>query len=196
MYAQVVLFAGFDPLDVIAPFEVLSAGSDAVGGELIVELVAAEGPGELFMTAITGTWDVKLEDTAGGEHVTWRQSVTKPMRLNLVFDVTVVGDTLSGHSRAGNLPRTQVNGRRYCLRPRPRRRRRTSCTREPAGVGVRWPRRRAHAGTAPPDPGSHQPQPAYPNVPCQFSAGTRRCSANQSTVARSASSWAVRVRKS
>jgi hypothetical protein len=38
------LFDGFDPLDVIAPFEVLAAGSDAVGGELEVELVSAEGP--------------------------------------------------------------------------------------------------------------------------------------------------------
>ncbi|KWX21127.1 glutamine amidotransferase [Mycolicibacterium wolinskyi] len=44
MYAQILLFDGFDPLDVIAPFEVLSAGSDSIGGELIVELVAAEGP--------------------------------------------------------------------------------------------------------------------------------------------------------
>lgn len=43
MHAQLVLFDGFDPLDVIAPFEVLSAGSDAVGGDLIVELVSAEG---------------------------------------------------------------------------------------------------------------------------------------------------------
>ncbi len=39
-----MLFDGFDPLDVIAPFDVLVAGSDAVGGELIVELVSAEGP--------------------------------------------------------------------------------------------------------------------------------------------------------
>lgn len=44
VHAQIVLFDGFDPLDVIAPFEVLVAGSDAVGGELVVELVSAEGP--------------------------------------------------------------------------------------------------------------------------------------------------------
>ena len=44
VHAQIVLFDGFDPLDVIAPFEVLAAGSDAVGGELDVELVSAEGP--------------------------------------------------------------------------------------------------------------------------------------------------------
>lgn len=40
---QILLFDGFDPLDVIAPFEVLVAGSDAVGGDLVVELVSAEG---------------------------------------------------------------------------------------------------------------------------------------------------------
>ena len=44
MDAQIVLFDGFDPLDVVAPYEVLVAGSDAVGGELHVELVSAEGP--------------------------------------------------------------------------------------------------------------------------------------------------------
>ncbi|WP_208719826.1 DJ-1/PfpI family protein [Amycolatopsis circi] len=43
--AQFVLFDGFDPLDVIAPFEVLSAGSDFLGGKLAVELVSADGPG-------------------------------------------------------------------------------------------------------------------------------------------------------
>ncbi|SFO51620.1 DJ-1/PfpI family protein [Amycolatopsis rubida] len=38
--AQFVLFDGFDPLDVVAPYEVLSAS-----GELAVELVSADGPG-------------------------------------------------------------------------------------------------------------------------------------------------------
>lgn len=47
MHAQIVLFDGFDPLDVIAPFEVLAFGSDVLGGELIVELVSAEGPREV-----------------------------------------------------------------------------------------------------------------------------------------------------
>lgn len=45
MHAQIVLFDGFDPLDVVAPYEVLVAGSDAVNGELVVDLVAATGPG-------------------------------------------------------------------------------------------------------------------------------------------------------
>ncbi|MEV4316662.1 DJ-1/PfpI family protein [Actinocrispum sp. NPDC049592] len=38
MLAQVVLFDGFDPLDVIAPYEVLASGG------VEVELVSAEGP--------------------------------------------------------------------------------------------------------------------------------------------------------
>ena len=48
----------------------------------------------------------------GDPHVTWRQKVTKPMRLNLDFEVTVTGNTMTGHSRAGRLPRTTVTGRR------------------------------------------------------------------------------------
>jgi hypothetical protein len=34
------------------------------------------------------------------------------MRLNLGFDVIVSGDTMTGHSRAGRLPRTHVTGQR------------------------------------------------------------------------------------
>ncbi|MFB9905692.1 DJ-1/PfpI family protein [Allokutzneria oryzae] len=47
MHAQVVLFDGFDPLDVIAPYEVLNAGGIAAAGALTVELVSAEGPREV-----------------------------------------------------------------------------------------------------------------------------------------------------
>ncbi|MEV4543213.1 DJ-1/PfpI family protein [Micromonospora echinaurantiaca] len=57
---QIVLFDGFDPLDVIAPFEVLSAGSDAAGGALAVELVAAEGVREV----VSGTRGLTLRATA------------------------------------------------------------------------------------------------------------------------------------
>ncbi|MGQ5260956.1 hypothetical protein ACTWLT_09395 [Micromonospora sp. ZYX-F-536] len=45
LHAQFVLFDGFDPLDVVAPFEVLTAGSDLLGGALAVDLVSASGPG-------------------------------------------------------------------------------------------------------------------------------------------------------
>jgi len=46
MRAQIVLFDGFDPLDVIAPYEVLSAGGAMAGGALSVELASADGPRE------------------------------------------------------------------------------------------------------------------------------------------------------
>ncbi len=57
--------------------------------------------------------NIVIEATADdAERVRWHQRVTKPMRLNLDFDVTVTDDTLSGLSRAGRLPRTHVVGRR------------------------------------------------------------------------------------
>src|SRR5690242_6900234 len=59
LHAQVVLFDGFDPLDVIAPFEVLAAGSDVVGGALHVELVSAEGPRRV----VSGTRGLALDAT-------------------------------------------------------------------------------------------------------------------------------------
>jgi transcriptional regulator GlxA family with amidase domain len=60
MHAQIVLFDGCDPLDVIAPFEVLAAGGDATDGELEVELVSAEGP----RSVVTGTRGLVLQATA------------------------------------------------------------------------------------------------------------------------------------
>lgn len=60
MQVQIVLFDGFDPLDVIAPFEVLHAGGVAAGGALSVELVSAEGPREV----VSGTGGLALFATA------------------------------------------------------------------------------------------------------------------------------------
>lgn len=54
--------------------------------------------------------DITVANDAGRQRVTWRQSVTKPMRLNLEFDVVVDGDRLTGHSKAGRLPRSVVTG--------------------------------------------------------------------------------------
>jgi transcriptional regulator GlxA family with amidase domain len=60
VHAQIVLFDGFDPLDVTAPFEVLAAGSDAAGGGLVVELVSAEGR----RPVVSGTRGMVLHATA------------------------------------------------------------------------------------------------------------------------------------
>nr|BFD80684.1 hypothetical protein StreXyl84_00850 [Streptomyces sp. Xyl84] len=50
--------------------------------------------------------------TLDGERLTWKQAITKPVRLNLAFDVTVDGDTLQGTSKAGRLPSSKVTGER------------------------------------------------------------------------------------
>ncbi|MGW5621558.1 DJ-1/PfpI family protein [Streptomyces olivaceus] len=60
MHAQIILFDGFDPLDVVAPYEVLTAGGTASGGAVTVELVSAEGPREV----VSGTGGLALRATA------------------------------------------------------------------------------------------------------------------------------------
>jgi transcriptional regulator GlxA family with amidase domain len=60
MHAQIVLYDGFDPFDVVAPFEVLAVGSEYVGGELDVTLVSAEGP----RSVTSGTRGLTLTATA------------------------------------------------------------------------------------------------------------------------------------
>lgn len=47
-----------------------------------------------------------------GTRFSWQLSITKPMRLNLTFDVTINGDTLTGTSKAGILPSSRVIGTR------------------------------------------------------------------------------------
>jgi hypothetical protein len=75
-------------------------GDDGVAG-------TASGAGEQVPLR-----DIHCEAVPGGERVTWSQSITRPLRLDLEYDVTVIADRLSGHSRAGRLPRTRVTGER------------------------------------------------------------------------------------
>ncbi|MFD8839874.1 DJ-1/PfpI family protein [Streptomyces griseofuscus] len=60
MHVQIVLFDGFDPLDVIAPYEVLYAGGRATEGAVSVELACAQGPRDV----ISGTGGLVLRATA------------------------------------------------------------------------------------------------------------------------------------
>ncbi|WP_113698807.1 hypothetical protein [Nonomuraea lactucae] len=48
--------------------------------------------------------------------LTWHQAITKPLRLNLAFDMTVDGDTMKGTSKAGRLPASKVTGERRTAR--------------------------------------------------------------------------------
>ena len=53
-----------------------------------------------------------INPVLAGNRLTWAQSITKPMSLNLKFDVTIDGDTLTGTSKAGMLPTSKVTGTR------------------------------------------------------------------------------------
>jgi hypothetical protein len=80
-------------------------------GSLAVVYTFSDDDGGVTGTATGKGETVPLRDIAvDGQRVTWRQSVTKPMRLNLEFDVVVEGDRLTGHSKAGRLPRSAVTG--------------------------------------------------------------------------------------
>ena len=82
-------------------------------GTLAVLYTFTDDDGTLAGTATGKDETVPLQGiVVDGQRVTWRQSVRKPMRLNLDFDVTVDGDQLTGHSRAGRLPRSAVKGER------------------------------------------------------------------------------------
>ena len=86
-------------------------------GTLAVQYVFVEGSDGLSGTATYKDETVALQGistspASGGTRLTWRQSVRKPMRLNLDFDVVFDGEVMSGHSRAGRLPRSAVQGRR------------------------------------------------------------------------------------
>lgn len=56
--------------------------------------------------------DLTVTVDGDAELVTWRQSITTPLRLDLDFAVTVSGDSLQGFSTAGRLPRSTVTGTR------------------------------------------------------------------------------------
>jgi hypothetical protein len=82
-------------------------------GSLAVVYTFTENAGTLAGTATGKDETVPLQGIAvDGQRITWRQSVRKPMRLNLDFDVIVDGDRLAGYSRAGRLPKSAVTGER------------------------------------------------------------------------------------
>jgi hypothetical protein len=82
-------------------------------GSLQVLYTFTDDSGVLTGTATGKSETVALRDiTVAAQRVTWRQTVTKPMRLNLDFDIVVDGDRLTGHSKAGRLPRSAVTGTR------------------------------------------------------------------------------------
>lgn len=79
--------------------------------EAVLDLFTRDGT--LHGVARGRTEEIELTDLAlVGDRLTWRQSITKPMRLNLSFDMTVHGDEMTGRSNAGRLPASTVTGHR------------------------------------------------------------------------------------
>ncbi|MFJ2885370.1 hypothetical protein ACIO53_04935 [Streptomyces sp. NPDC087305] len=82
-------------------------------GKIKVVIELHEREGVLTGVARGAGEEVSLADISlDGDRLTWKQAVTKPLRLNLAFDVTVDGDTLRGTSKAGRLPSSKVTGER------------------------------------------------------------------------------------
>ena len=86
-------------------------------GSIDADITFAENDGRFTGVAVGEAETVELRNVRNsaspeGERVSWQQSITKPLRLNLEFHVLVTGDTMAGHSRAGRLPRSSVEGRR------------------------------------------------------------------------------------
>jgi hypothetical protein len=77
----------------------------------ILELTENEGVVEGIAKGNAETTPL-INPVLNGNHLTWKQSITKPMRLNLTFDVTIDDDTLTGTSKAGMLPSSKVIGTR------------------------------------------------------------------------------------
>jgi hypothetical protein len=79
----------------------------------VLELTQANGSLQGIATDEKHGDEVQLTDLIlEGEVLTWAQAIRRPMRLNLTFEVTVTGEQLTGHAKAGRLPSSKVSGYR------------------------------------------------------------------------------------
>ena len=82
-------------------------------GKMAVVFAIVDDQGAISGSASNDSETVEMrEAVAEGDRLTWVQSVTKPMRLTLKFDVTVEGDELVGTAKAGVLPASKLSGTR------------------------------------------------------------------------------------
>jgi hypothetical protein len=91
---------------------------------LVIDTPIGKQRAELELSTVDNVWHGVARDQRYGDEVpltgivvdgnrlTWAQSINRPMRLNLTFDVTVEGDLLTGRAKAGRLPRAKVTGHR------------------------------------------------------------------------------------
>jgi hypothetical protein len=79
--------------------------------EVVLELVDDAGVLKGTATGAGETVDL-VNPVLEGNQLTWTQSITKPVQLDLAFDVSFDGDTLEGTAKAGMLPASKVTGSR------------------------------------------------------------------------------------
>jgi hypothetical protein len=82
-------------------------------GKQHVTLRIDERDGRLEGTATQGAETVSLVGARlDGARLTWSQSVTRPMKLAIKFDVNIAGDRMLGTAKAGILPTSKLEGAR------------------------------------------------------------------------------------
>jgi hypothetical protein len=82
-------------------------------GRQHVRLQLVERGGRLEGTATQGAETVPLVNASwNGTRLTWSQSVTKPLKLDVKFDVNVADDQMVGTAKAGVFPASKVEGAR------------------------------------------------------------------------------------
>jgi len=82
-------------------------------GKMPVLLSIVIRDGDLQGTATQGDETVELIDPDWqNDRLSWSLRVTKPMRLNLKFEIAVNGDVMTGIAKAGILPASKVTGKR------------------------------------------------------------------------------------
>lgn len=80
-------------------------------GKLQVKLSISLRDGRVYGTAAQGDETVEFIDPALQDNkLTWSLRISKPMRLNLKFEVAVQGDQMTGFAKAGVLPGSKLTG--------------------------------------------------------------------------------------
>ncbi|CAG7640528.1 DJ-1/PfpI family protein [Paenibacillus allorhizosphaerae] len=82
-------------------------------GKLQVKLSISTIDGMIQGTATQGGETVEfMNPVLQDDKLTWLMRITKPMRLNLKFEVAVGGDHMTGIAKAGMLPASKLTGKR------------------------------------------------------------------------------------
>ncbi|MDQ0115172.1 DJ-1/PfpI family protein [Paenibacillus harenae] len=82
-------------------------------GKLQVKLSISTSEGRIRGTATQGDETVEwINPVLQNNKLAWSLRITKPMRLNLKFEVSVVGERMTGIAKAGILPASKLSGNR------------------------------------------------------------------------------------